>query len=141
MENRCLYKGKTKGNLTGHEELDWAVGNLIVEQSTGKNFIADLSHFDNSTKLCDVVIEVDPNTICRCTGLKDKNGKLIWENDIINAKGGAGVIAWDRSEWRIKWIKDTIWRKDLYYWSVETVFGIEVIGNKFDNPEMLEVQE
>ena len=30
------------------------------------------------------MIEVDPSTICRCTGMKDKNGKLIWENDIIS---------------------------------------------------------
>ena len=32
------------------------------------------------------MIEVDPATICQCTGLKDKNGRLIWENDIVNCK-------------------------------------------------------
>ena len=30
--------------------------------------------------------EVDISTICQCTGLKDKNDKLIWENDICDRK-------------------------------------------------------
>ena len=82
--------------------------------------------------------EVDPSTICQCTGLKDKNGKLIWENDIIKCKFGIAVAVWDKSEWRIKCVKDNIWRKDLHYWVVEDNQRTEVIGNIFDNPELLE---
>lgn len=75
-----------------------------------------------------------------CTGLKDKNGKLIWENEIIKCKCGIAVVVWDKSEWRIKWVKDNIWRKDLHFWvNDENEYGVEVIGNIFDNPELLEV--
>lgn len=86
-------------------------------------------------------IEVDSSTICQCTGLKDKNGKLIWENDIVETQYGKAVVVWDKSGWRIKWIDDLIWRKDLHYWVNDNSWRIEVIGNKFDNPELLEVQE
>lgn len=140
MNNRYLYKGKIKGNLTGYEELDWAIGNLIVEQSTGKHFIIDLSHFNESTRLCDTVIEVDPSTICQCTGLKDKNGKLIWENDIV----------WDSEE--RKFYKIIFSQEDMCYYAqdsdgykdtFESCYGssIDVESNIFDNPELLEVGE
>lgn len=87
--------------------------------------------------------EVDEHTICQCTGLKDKNGNLIWENDIVkclyNSYGENGV-----------YIGKVIYRKDTccfvatnsentdYEWWKEE---IEVIGNIFDNKELLESEE
>lgn len=88
--------------------------------------------------------EIDPNTICQCTGLKDKNGKLIWENDIVkHYNDGAhpenyctGTVLWDenyaefyRTSNEYGLSKPRINRDCIY----------EVIGNKFDNPELLEV--
>lgn len=40
-----------------------------------------------------------------------------------------------------KWIDDFVWRKDLHYWANVGIEKLEVVGNRFDNPELLEVQE
>lgn len=83
-------------------------------------------------------VDIDKSTICQCTGLKDKNGKLIWENDVARCEVGIAEVIWDKSGWRTKWLKNDLWRKDLHYWAVENSEGAEVIGNIFDNPELLE---
>lgn len=58
-----MYRGKVKGMDTGHHEMDFAYGDLIRELETGKYFICDLSHFDDTTLLKDVLIEVEKHTV------------------------------------------------------------------------------
>ena len=130
MEDRYLFKAKRLDNG------EWVEGALLLHDSDAATILNQHPE-DGSLQ----GFEVDLSTICQCTGLKDKNGKLIWENEIIKCKFGIAVAVWDKSEWRIKLVKDNIWRKDLHYWVVEDNQRTEVIGNIFDNPELLESEE
>lgn len=70
MEDRYLYKAKRIDNG------EWVQGYLYGIWE--KRYI-----LWGMTNDVPDMIEVDSSTICQCTGLKDKNGKPIWENDII----------------------------------------------------------
>lgn len=73
-------------------------------------------------------VDIDKSTICQCTGLRDKNGKLIWENDIV------------RDEYDcVKPAKLPIGAK-RNLWSAKSL-EVEVVGNIFDNKELLESEE
>ena len=155
MKDRYLFRGKRIDNG------EWVQGFLSVH-----TFIPSEEEFEKSGKetyLAPViesvperiydhdVYEVDPSTICRCIGCRDKNGKLIWENDIIDgsAKRGAAfsrclVV---RNECKARYDVRT---KDCNFpMMLDGICGeisvsgldYEVIGNGFDNPELLEVQE
>ena len=130
MNDRHLFKAKHLHTLKNNIHLDgiWVKGYLVDEKYI-------VSAEDGYECL------IDPKTICQCTGLKDKKGILIWENDVVDLKIGKAVVIWDKAEWRIKWIKDTIWRRDLHFWANEDDWKCEVIGNTFDNPELLETLE
>ena len=78
--------------------------------------------------------EVNKDTICQYTGLTDKNGNKIWENDVVKDNVIFGTVVWDEKNARfmIDDINDGL--QEYSDWWHE----VEVIGNIFGNPELLE---
>lgn len=132
MSREILFRGKRANNG------EWVEGYLMDE-----NYINIPFNDDDACGRFDEPIEVDPSTVCQYTGLTDKNGKKIWENDIIktsrygkdDGKGSnfAGFdifsVRWDDGGFALysKWRRFNLRDNNEY----------EVIGDIFDNPELL----
>ena len=84
-----------------------------------------------------VVFDIDPETVCQYTGLTDKNGKRIWENNIVRIKNsmdeGIGNIEFYGGMWYVDGEPSNSLHDIVEYDDGE----LEVIGNIFDNPELL----
>lgn len=129
MENRYLFRGKRKDNG------EWVQGYLYGIWERRYILWGMTNDIPN-------MVEVEPSTICKCTGGKDKNSKLIYENDIAkDDKGNLYKAFWQDNHYQFSWMcvkseKLPIGAK----WNFDCFRGyeMEVIGNAFDNPELLE---
>ena len=146
MQDRYLFRGKRIDNG------EWVIGNRIDDGVTGQVFIHTVGNSVNESDkvgeegcLQFVAFEVAPATICQCTGVKDKNGNLIWENDIVaywDSYSTESGLAEADCIGKVVWDDETISFQVTNRLSAESyeVLGDEcsVIGNVFDNPELLE---
>lgn len=139
MEDRYLFKAKRKDNG------EWVQGYYVKSLDMyGKevHLIFEPTIMFYSSGETDGWYEVDPSTICQCTGLKDKNGKRIWENDIVSFAHENYT-----RNYAIEF-KNTFHNYGLRFRNKSIHFrctqvtlcmhDCEVIGNIFDNPELLE---
>lgn len=129
-----LFKAKRKDNG------EWVEGNLITnERNENQKYIGYIFDERNGVIEDYDLVEVIPDTICQYTGLEDKNGNKIWENDIAHIRSsglsGYGVIKYENGNLVLVDVK----RKRTY--SMYGEWKIRKDGNIFDNPDLLEVKQ
>lgn len=133
MEDRYLFKAKRVDNG------EWVQGALLDGEShclIGEE-IKFSPYIEHECKI--VGYEVDRNTVCQCTGLKDKNGNLIWENDVMVAHLDDNYPE-DETYIRVLWLGNGFCSKengsiDITPFSKFDQEHFEVCGNIFDNKE------
>lgn len=162
MEDRNLFKAQRLDNeewVTGHYVKGLDMYDKEVHLIFGPNTM-----FYSSGET-DGWYKVDPSTICQCTGLKDKNGKLIWENDIVRFKHEKfdfedelepfeRTCLPSKKEYKRNYVVEFCntpthyglrFRNGSIWFMVHkmtiVMHDTEVIGNIFDNPELLESKE
>ena len=140
MNREIIFKAKRKDNG------EWVEGYYLD--------IAKIDHFictgkiklDGAVKgiLAPEMYAITPNTLCQYTGLTDKNGKKIWENDICDRKEKyPEIVAYNKGDWQLDY--SYAFGEEMHSNACNLGFYacerncVEVIGNIFDNAELLEV--
>nr|DAJ51007.1 MAG TPA: YopX protein [Caudoviricetes sp.] len=141
MKDRYLFKAKRIDNG------EWVQGALIYDNRDKLYRI--ITGIDYSTGTClttDHAPRVDSSTICSCTGLKDKNGNMVWENDIVKfniynydklKSSTISQIKWCSNLYAVSLVVNDKGTRGTLGHLMELNKEVEVIGNIFDNPDLL----
>lgn len=138
MNRQILFKAKRKDNG------EWVEGYYVYCRK--RRYILSILNkeigFDERENEW---IEIDPGTICQYTGLTDKNGNKIWENDICNRKEKyPEIVTYNKGDWQLDY--NYVFGKEMHTDACNLGFYVcerncvEVIGNIFDNADLLEVE-
>lgn len=117
----------------------WVEGNYVEKYDLlGKRHL--ILYTDNYVRW--KCVEIVPETLCQSTGLCDKNGKKIWENDILMAHLDESYpedATYETVEWGVAgWVGHETGSTDKEYLNKFDLEHYEVVGNIFDNKELLQ---
>ena len=142
VEYMCKARRKDNGQ--------WVAGYYVcLNENCHRIYIgyAEKDHSDYYPEYYEVI----PETVVRCTGLQDKNGKLISEGDILESRASENKEDWKR--WVVQFIDGSFCfereiprkRKHKYEQNLLCVdeielYGLIEIGNIHDDKELLEVE-
>lgn len=124
MKREILFRGKRLDNG------EWVEG-YVVSYPSGKTEI-----HKRCTEPPDILLvcEIAPETVCQYTGLTDRNGKKIFEGDVVNSDlGKIGKVVYNESHLAYLILETS----EMKYYFIQECDGghIEVIGNIIDTPE------
>lgn len=140
MGDRYLFKAKRLDNG------EWVTGQYVKGLDTYDkevHLIFEPTTIFYSSGETDGWSEIDPSTICQCTGLRDKNGNLIWENDIVaywDTYSTESGLAEADCDGQVVWEDETMSfqvTNRLSAESYEVLDECSVIGNIIDSPELM----
>ena len=138
MKRVIRFRGKDSAG-------EWWYGSLAYFPDSQSAHIIPCGSCKNGEVVCDF-IEVIPETVEQFIGIRDKNGKEIYDGDIITVRGKyPRIVLWDKMMWAlmptIYCHDEDFWVMNLQHpgvdWWEEYSDEIEVIGNIHDNPELL----
>ena len=158
MNREILFKAKLKDWKTNPQQNKWVEGYYVSMKETTHCFTEDYER--NPVKALHYIAvgfmtdwglpnkfrcyEIDPDTLCQYTGLKDKDSNKIWENDVVrDNRGNLYKAIWQEKYYQFSWtcIKATdelLLGAKWDLWSLAKNGDLELCGNIFDNKELLE---
>ena len=140
MNREILFKAKRLDNG------EWVEGYYLNITKINHFICTGKIKLDGAVKgiIAPEMYEIDPDTLCQYTGLTDKNGQKIWENDILKANLDESYPE-DITYIKILWDEYRFCTNENYSTDIEALKKwdaehFQVCGNIFDNPDLLEVE-
>lgn len=135
MKREIFFRGKRKNG-------QWVYGSLVVSENTDPAIYYEVGK--GVVKQLDWCY-VNPDTVGQYTGLKDKNGKKIFEGDIVHIKGdGYGGAKIGKDYYRVVTFHDGTFClsvSDVFHTPInDYVHSLEdwdIVGNIIDTPELM----